>query len=120
MIVYLLKVQLGEHGSTRYPGGEISNVWKRIPVRNRHIVQPPVITTRPPSSLLLTNCMERKKPGRRRTLDDSSFLHGRELGLGGSQLLRIQASRFSKYQRTRLSQQMMSNLMARFGGHETI
>ena len=53
-------------------------------------------------------------------MDDSSFLHGGELSLGGSQLLRIQALRFSKHRRTRLSQQMVSDLMARFGGNEPI
>ena len=51
---------------------------------------------------------------------DSSFLHGGEFCFGGSQLLRIQASRLSKYQRTRLSQQMVLDLMVWFGGPEPI
>ena len=46
---------------------------------------------------------------------DSSFLHGGEFCFGGSQLLRIQALRLSKHRRTRLSQQMMSDLMSWFG-----
>ena len=83
LIISLLKVQLGEHSCTQYPGGEVSNIQKRIPIRNRHIIQPQVITTRPPSSLLLTNHVERRRPGRRRVTDDSSFLHGRELCFGG-------------------------------------
>ena len=65
LIISFLKVQLGEHSCARFPGSEVSNIWKRIPIRNRHIIQPPVISTRPPSSLLLTNHVERRRPGSR-------------------------------------------------------
>ena len=84
LIIPLLKVQLGEPSWTRYPGGEVSNIRKRIPIKNCHIIHPPGMATRPPSSLLLTHQVERRRPGRRRATDDSSFLHGGELCFGGS------------------------------------
>ena len=63
LIIPLLKVQLGEHSCTRYPGGEVSDIQKRILIRNPHIIQPPIISTRPPSSLLLTNHVEGEDQG---------------------------------------------------------
>ena len=51
---------------------------------------------------------------------DSIFLYGGEFCFGNSQLLQIQASRLSKHWRTRLSQDLMLDLMSRFGGCEPI
>ena len=58
--------------------------------------------------------------GHPQKLKHPCFLHGREFSLGGGQLLRIQELRFSKHKRTRLSQKMMADLVARFRGREPI
>ena len=52
--------------------------------------------------------------------NDPCFLYGWEFSLVGGQLLRIQASRLGKHRRTRVSQKMMTDLVARFRGREPI
>ena len=76
LIIPLLEVKLQEHSRTRDPGGEVSYVGQRIPVRDSNIIQPLVFPTRPPAFLLITNHVERTGSRRCRTMHHACFLHG--------------------------------------------
>jgi len=53
LIIPLLQVEFGEKLGTRDLRGEIGDVWKRITVRDRDIVETTVVPTGPPGTVLL-------------------------------------------------------------------
>ena len=67
----------------------------------------PIITARPPTSVLLGH-VERGGSGRGRTGDNASLLHGGELSLGNSKVMGIQAVGFGKNGGSRVCEEMVA------------
>ena len=52
--------------------------------------------------------------------DDARLFHGGKFSFGNSQLVRVQAAVFGKYQRARVSEKMVADRMTRWRGSETM
>ena len=78
-------------------------------IRNGDSVHKSIITARSPVPVLLLYHVERRGPRQSLTADNASFLHGGELSLGNSKLIRIKAVGFGKNRRSRVCEKMVKD-----------
>ena len=74
------------------------------------------IPTGPPGNIRFKNHVEKARPQRGRTANNTGCFHLEKLLLGGSQFPRIQTANFGKNWRTRDGGQVMENYMLRCRG----
>ena len=89
---------------------------QRVSVRNGDGVEASEITTGSPGTIRFRDHAERAGPRRRRTSNNTCFLHLEKLPLGRGQLPRIQTVGFGKNWRTRDCGKVMENSMFRCRG----
>ena len=91
LVIALPEVNLGEDGGSLQAGDEIHHIRQGIAVRDGDAVEAAIIAARAPAAIRLADHVERRCPRAIRAANDAVFLQGGELGLGGGELLRVQA-----------------------------
>ena len=86
------QVSLGEGGAARKAVGVILYVWYWIPVWDGASVQGSVVSTGPPTAVLLWHEMEGGRPWAFGASGGAILQHGVELGLGNSQTVWCQVA----------------------------
>ena len=122
-MVALAEVDLGEDGGTLQAGDEVHHVWQRIAVRDGDAVEAAIVAARTPAAVRFADHVERRCPRAIRAANDAVFLQGGELGLGGGELLRVQAPEWRGDGRPRgpqVMQDAVGGVGEPFGGVEDV
>ena len=93
LMVALPEVDLGEDASALQSGHEVHHVGQRVAVRDGDAVEAAIVAAGAPVAVRLAHHVEWRGPWAVGPAGDAVLLQGGELGLGGGELLGVQAAK---------------------------